>query len=197
MQGRTQDFWHHRVPKEKTRGPRFNINFRYILPDRDELSLKGIRAFYKYMVSGDSKSSDWDITAEPLAYRDIVRKSGPMHLFTKPLPASSSSASAACTQQEITPSLRRKGLLAEDTPGTEEWVCSACTFLNRAMALRCDICETQRASCSGEEGKLNKDCLSSASKQKRIDSNKKSRGCSGPGKKAKLIQSSLILKPNS
>ena len=31
MLGKTQDHWHHRVPKEKGRRPRLNINFRYIV----------------------------------------------------------------------------------------------------------------------------------------------------------------------
>ena len=60
MKGKTQQHWHHRVPVEKAaRGPRININFRYIIPGKDETTVRGVRAFYKYMVSGDQKSDDF------------------------------------------------------------------------------------------------------------------------------------------
>lgn len=81
MQGKTQQSWHHRVPQEKGRGPRININFRYILPNRDETSVRGVRAFYKYMVCGDSKTEGWDMTAQSFRYADIVKQYGPMHAF--------------------------------------------------------------------------------------------------------------------
>jgi hypothetical protein len=51
MRGKTQQYWQHRVPKEKGRGPRLNINFRYILPGLD--SKRGQTTYYKYMVYGD------------------------------------------------------------------------------------------------------------------------------------------------
>ena len=50
MRGPTQRHWHHRVPQERRRNqPRININFRYILPERTETAIKGVRAFYKYV----------------------------------------------------------------------------------------------------------------------------------------------------
>ena len=82
MQGKTQQEWHHKVPIEKGRGPRININFRYILPERDETTVRGVRAFYKYMVSGDAKTEDWDITAKTFTYSQIVQSKGPMYAFT-------------------------------------------------------------------------------------------------------------------
>jgi hypothetical protein len=81
MQGRTQQEWHHRVPKEKYRNPRININFRYILPDLNETSIRGVRTFYKYMLCGDSHTGDWEMTAPSFKYKDIVKKSGPMMSF--------------------------------------------------------------------------------------------------------------------
>jgi hypothetical protein len=85
MQGKTQQEWHHMVPKEKGRGPRININFRYILPEQDETTVRGVRAFYKYMVSGDAKTEDWDIIAKTYTYSQIVKSKGPMYAFaTKP-----------------------------------------------------------------------------------------------------------------
>ena len=75
MQGHTQRGWHHRVPKEKHRGPRVNINFRYIVPHRDETTIRGIRTFYKYMVSGDEHTEDWTITAPSFSFADIARQS--------------------------------------------------------------------------------------------------------------------------
>jgi len=81
MQGRTQAAWHHRVPVEKGRGPRINVNLRYVLPERDEMSVRGVRTFYKYMVCGDAKTDAWDMTAPSFRYADIVRRHGPMHAF--------------------------------------------------------------------------------------------------------------------
>jgi len=51
MRGKTQNHWHHRVPKEKGRGVRLNINFRYVLPGLD--AERGQKTYYKYMVYGD------------------------------------------------------------------------------------------------------------------------------------------------
>ncbi|KAL9188809.1 hypothetical protein ACHAXT_007187 [Thalassiosira profunda] len=51
MRGKTQKHWHHRVPKEKGRGVRLNINFRYVMPGKD--AERGQRTYYKYCVYGD------------------------------------------------------------------------------------------------------------------------------------------------
>ena len=47
MRGDTQDFWHHRVPKEKGRRPRININFRYIRPGTGVVATEGQETYYK------------------------------------------------------------------------------------------------------------------------------------------------------
>lgn len=116
MQGKTQQSWHHRVPQEK-RGPRININFRYILPNRDETSVRGVRAFYKYMVCGDSKTEGWDMTAPSFKYADIVKQYGPMHAFVttngkgEPVTTTPSPAAAAVDdhQQIADPSAIKVG----------------------------------------------------------------------------------------
>jgi alkylated DNA repair dioxygenase AlkB len=78
MKGRTQQQWHHRVPKSKCRGPRININFRYILHD-DESAKRGVAAFYKYMVTGDHPLSPCGrITAPSFTYQQIVAKKAPL-----------------------------------------------------------------------------------------------------------------------
>jgi len=52
MEGDTQAHWHHRVPKAKSRRPRININFRYIVPGTDDAE-RGQATYYKYMRDGD------------------------------------------------------------------------------------------------------------------------------------------------
>jgi len=74
MLGATQKHWHHRVPKEKGRMPRLNINFRMILggPDAE----RGQQTYYKYMVHGDEQSP------RSLSYEDIMKMRGGMMNFT-------------------------------------------------------------------------------------------------------------------
>mmetsp|Transcript_3540 Transcript_3540/g.5379 ORF Transcript_3540/g.5379 Transcript_3540/m.5379 type:complete len:426 (+) Transcript_3540:60-1337(+) len=79
MRGNTQKHWHHRVPKEKGRGVRLNINFRYVMPGQD--AERGQMTYYKYMVFGDVP-----IDQEPLSwtYDEIVsRKGGIMNFVQK------------------------------------------------------------------------------------------------------------------
>jgi hypothetical protein len=67
MRGETQEHWHHRVPKEKGRRPRININFRMILPNQRETE-GGQKSYYKYMVHGDNKRPpQW-------TYHQLLRK---------------------------------------------------------------------------------------------------------------------------
>ena len=78
MLGKTQDHWHHRVPKEKGRRPRLNINFRYIVAGEgakaEAISRAGQTTYYKYMVTGDK--------IEPgLLFSEIMRKSGKIEIF--------------------------------------------------------------------------------------------------------------------
>jgi alkylated DNA repair dioxygenase AlkB len=53
MRGDTQKHWHHRVPKARSRRPRININFRYIIPGSPDAE-RGQQTYYKYMIHGDS-----------------------------------------------------------------------------------------------------------------------------------------------
>ena len=73
MMGATQKHWHHRVPKEKGRMPRLNINFRMILggPDAE----RGQQTYYKYMVHGDEESP------KSLSYEEIMKRRGGMMNF--------------------------------------------------------------------------------------------------------------------
>lgn len=93
MKGKTQQSWHHRVPKQSDRAPRININFRYILPNCDDTSIRGVRTFYKYMVCGDSKSDDWNMTAPSYSYDDLIKRFAPIrkHLLFNSLSQSQSS----------------------------------------------------------------------------------------------------------
>ena len=159
MKGRTQASWHHRVPLERGRGPRININFRYILPGRDETTVRGVQAFYKYMVSGDDKTADWQITAPSFGWDDIVKKRGPMHLFVSSAstaPSDKSSSSGRNAPREIA-----EGPVAEAACGAEcveegdkgVWICSACTFVNRnTSALACDVCIEPRSKVQKTKG---------------------------------------------
>ena len=74
MMGATQKHFHHRVPKEKGRMPRLNINFRMILggPDAE----RGQQTYYKYMVHGDEESP------KSLSYEEIMKMRGGMMNFT-------------------------------------------------------------------------------------------------------------------
>jgi len=73
MRGPTQKHWHHRVPKEKGRRPRLNINFRYIRPGFKAEA--GQKTYYKYMVHGDEEApKSW-------LYKDILKRNGGMLKF--------------------------------------------------------------------------------------------------------------------
>ena len=77
MLGATQKHWHHRVPKEKGRMPRLNINFRMILggPDAE----RGQKTYYKYMVHGDEESP------KSVSYEEIMKmRGGMMNFVAKP-----------------------------------------------------------------------------------------------------------------
>lgn len=72
MHGDTQKHWQHCVPSEKGRGPRFNFNFRYILPAKMEV---GHHTFYKYMVHGGSERF------RNYRFRDILLRDRPLDAF--------------------------------------------------------------------------------------------------------------------
>ena len=76
MRGETQKYWHHRVPRQRGRQPRVNINFRYILPGAD--AERGQKTYYKYMVHGDQ-------TQPPsFSYAEIMAKRGGIMSFLTP-----------------------------------------------------------------------------------------------------------------
>ena len=163
MQGKTQQSWHHRVPTEKGRGPRININLRYILPDRDETTIRGVRAFYKYMVCGDSKTEEWEMKAPSFSYLEIVKARGPMHLFTvkrytPPAPGATavvnsssitSSAKTMMTSTSITV-CESKNINSEiacattNNTAVDSWTCLQCTFMNSSSDSSCEICLEKR-----------------------------------------------------
>lgn len=70
MREMTQKKWHHRVPKQKGRRPRININFRYIMDGAD--AERGQKTYYKYMVHGDEEKPT------SLIYKEIMAKKGGM-----------------------------------------------------------------------------------------------------------------------
>ena len=77
MRGNTQQHWHHRVPKEKGRGVRLNVNFRYILPGLD--AERGQKTYYKYMEHGDcsfGEQPSW-------TFDEIMAKRGGMMNFVQ------------------------------------------------------------------------------------------------------------------
>jgi alkylated DNA repair dioxygenase AlkB len=73
MRGETQQHWHHRVPTESGRSPRFNINFRRILPGQHD-SARGVQTFYKYCVHGDCTMA----TAKRWTFREILQQRAPL-----------------------------------------------------------------------------------------------------------------------
>ena len=76
MMGDTQKHWHHRVPKERGRRPRLNINFRYIKSGMD--AERGQKTYYKYMVHGDED------TPRSYSYKEIMTMRGGMLNFAIP-----------------------------------------------------------------------------------------------------------------
>ena len=83
MRGDTQKHWHHRVPQEKYRRPRVNINFRNILPDREDTQ-RWQHSYYKYMKFGDERDP------APTMYKDLSRKKGSILSMWGPAEATSS-----------------------------------------------------------------------------------------------------------
>ena len=78
MRGKTQKHWHHRVPKEKGRGVRLNINFRYVMPGSD--AERGQKTYYKYMVFGDCPT---DSQPPSWTFDEIMAKRGGMMNFVQ------------------------------------------------------------------------------------------------------------------
>lgn len=79
MRGETQRHWHHRVPRERGRGVRLNVNFRYILPGMD--AERGQMTYYKYMVYGDCPVGDG--LPKSWTFEKIMAKKGGMRNFVR------------------------------------------------------------------------------------------------------------------
>ena len=171
MRGDTQAHWHHRVPKAKSRRPRININFRYILPDDPEAASRGQATYYKYMRDGD--------VAEPgVPYETLVRRSGSLLGFTNralahgnaavDAPASALTAAPiavpASTPDTTLPASRGTAMAAADAAHaavdeeaaqgapralssvdaeSSQWACPQCTLLNPPLAPVCAVCDYQ------------------------------------------------------
>ncbi|GMH94183.1 hypothetical protein TL16_g12832 [Triparma laevis f. inornata] len=83
MEGDTQDHWHHRVPQE-SRGPRININFRYIVPtsSNNDVDTEGQKKYYKYMVYGDYREEWESRKIDSWSFDDLMKlKGGVMSMF--------------------------------------------------------------------------------------------------------------------
>jgi alkylated DNA repair dioxygenase AlkB len=76
MRGDTQDHWHHRVPAVKSRKPRLNLNFRYILPNTGAVATEGQATYYKYMVYGDHDEAWRAGTLDGWSYDELMKKHG-------------------------------------------------------------------------------------------------------------------------
>jgi alkylated DNA repair dioxygenase AlkB len=151
MRDKTQQSWHHKVPKEN-RTPRININFRYILPHKDEISIRGVQTFYKYMVSGDSKTEDWEITAKPLKYSDINKNKKTIFSsfgFGKSSSSSSSNSTCNISSSNISNNSESKIDKIQDKQSSNDninnnnndtWECSTCTLLNFNKKTLCEAC---------------------------------------------------------
>jgi hypothetical protein len=174
MIGKTQAFWHHRVPKEKGRGPRININFRKILPNRDDTSIRGVRAFYKYMVCGDAKSPSWNMMAPSFRYADIVRQYGPMHGFVTggkgtlcaPAPASAISVKLSEPAAQVRDASGDGDVNVPPQAGAlAKWECSRCTLINVSAATVCAVCGASPIDVEEQESSLKRPRLAQAQLQ--------------------------------
>jgi len=81
MRGDTQDHWHHRVPVEKGRMPRININFRYIQPKSGTVGIDGQATYYKYMVHGDSLREFQNGNLMSFKYSQLLKKNSSLLSF--------------------------------------------------------------------------------------------------------------------
>jgi alkylated DNA repair dioxygenase AlkB len=140
MEGDTQAHWHHRVPKAKSRRPRININFRYIVPGTDDAE-RGQATYYKYMRDGDGQA----IPGVP--YDAILRRSGSLLVKLAPRAAGVDAAGRTCMQArhslQITAAKSAEPAdVADDGAEPDaQWACPQCTLLNPAPAPVCRLCD--------------------------------------------------------
>ena len=145
MQGDTQAHWHHRVPRAKSRRPRININFRYILPGAAEQAARGQATYYKYMRDGD-------VPEHGVTYEQLVRKSGSLLGFAAReagAPVVGQAASAPSSEVAPAPAAppspsREQVATMPQTAGSGEWACPQCTLVNPPLAPLCAVCEFRR-----------------------------------------------------
>lgn len=137
MKGSTQKHWHHRVPKQKGRRPRLNINFRYILPSAD--AERGQQTYYKYMVHGDEDKP------KSFSFTEIMNQRGGMMKFlnkTQPTPTTTTSSK----QQKPLPSSLKvhEPILASQIQQNDEIVSEDnCTSCDSNNIVSVDSCTEQ------------------------------------------------------
>ena len=162
MSGDTQDHWHHRVPKEKGRMPRVNINFRYIVPTpNDTTDLAGQATYYKYMVYGDSKEEFLNSTLETFKYADLLKANMSILSFSEKSSETKKSSTFTSTttlkrkpkeKSQISSFFGPPKKLAKNLPLdidssslSSGWICKACTFENfNTCELVCEVCEIRK-----------------------------------------------------
>jgi alkylated DNA repair dioxygenase AlkB len=145
MRGKTQQFWHHRVPKEKGRRPRININFRMILPGRESAE-RGQKSYYKYMVHGDNpKPPSW-------TFDQLLRKSNSLlRMFSGGSAASASQTTRKSNKRpaasDISPAAPTPAAptfaSASACLSSTSWDCPRCTLINAPASTRCEACGHQ------------------------------------------------------
>ena len=149
MHGDTQDHWHHRVPKEKGRRPRININFRRILPNQNTTE-GGQKKYYKYMVHGDSKQPPhWK-------YKQLLRKHNSLFSMLSSGSSKSSSSSSSISSSSSSGNSGKSSRSGSSSSGNSssnntapsssslKWECPQCTFLNSDSKSKCEICQHQQ-----------------------------------------------------
>ena len=65
--------WHHAVLSE-SRGPRINLNFRYIPTSIDDTDIEGQKTYYKYMVFGDHEQEWVDGELKSWSYKELEKE---------------------------------------------------------------------------------------------------------------------------
>ena len=134
MKGKTQQSWHHRVPKETYRRPRININFRYILPNRQDTE-RGQYSYYKYMVYGDEENPN------PMYFNEIRKKTikSPSleQFWHTTLPGKAQKRKKCSTTT-------KKNMANIETANIKNWVCKRCTLINKGSRSVCAACFFRR-----------------------------------------------------
>ena len=141
MKGKTQQSWHHRVPKEIYRRPRININFRYILPNRQDTE-RGQHSYYKYMVYGDEENPKGFVFDE-IRKNTISRTSLESFWHTK-LPGKRRKRKLCSAKENIA---------NVETMKTKNWVCRRCTLINNGSTNVCAACFFSRTTLSTVKSK--------------------------------------------